>query len=269
MTKNWAIITFADQEPYISETKNIEKLSHSVGINFRRYDDNWVKKTEFYKNNTKLFSNKKFGFCAWKPLIILDALKTYDKVLYLDSSMLFIPSRITEYFEEHDFIMSTITPLQNKFYTNRRVFEIMGCEDRKYFEEYQAWAGTILANVAAKELIEEYLHYCSIEDCVSDRKDPSNDFDFKYHLYDQSVYSLLLVKYGVIPVENGVPFLDLREPGHLEYIAKFLGKEFLGVQKILIANYWNVYKNNFSGCPVNLYFAEELPQRRVENSWAT
>jgi hypothetical protein len=263
MTKNWAIITFADKEPYISETKNIEKLSHSVGINFRRYDDEWVKKTEFYKNNTKLFANKKFGFCAWKPLIILDALKTYDKVLYLDSSMLFIPSKIIEYFEEHDFIMSTITPLQNKLYTNRRTFDIMRCEDRGYFDEYQAWAGTILANRSAQELLEEYLYYCSIEDCVSDRVDPQNDFGFRYHLYDQSIYSLLLVKYGVTLVENDIPFLDLREPGHLGYIEKLLGKEFLGVQKMLIANYWNVYENNFSGCPINLYFAKEIEAQRM------
>jgi len=119
------IISYASDEPYKSEAKNIKELADYAGIKFRLYNRNWLKKTKFHKDNLDLLSDKKSGFCAWKPYIILHSLKSYKKVLYLDSSMLFPPHKIKEYIDlENEPITSTITELKNKFILGKKRFRL-------------------------------------------------------------------------------------------------------------------------------------------------
>jgi len=255
--KKSIIISFASGEPYTSEAENIKVLSKKAGIDFHLYDWSWLVKTQFYKDNKKLLDSKKSGYCAWKPYIILDALKSYSKVLYLDSSMLFLSTDIKSYIESNTGTNSTSTFLQNKLFTNKRCFRIMNCEDEKYLEGYQLWAGNILVDKSSILMLEEFMRYCLIEDCVSDRYDEDNNEEFIYNTYDQSIFGILGVKYSVIGNNNqynGHPlFFDLREPSHEEAIKYYFGHDVINANRELLVKYFDNYKYNRTGYVEQIY----------------
>jgi len=260
--KDIAIITFASGEPYLSESYNLEYLCGLSDINFVRYDLEWLHKTDFYLENKELLDSKKAGYCAWKPYIILDALKKYKKVLYLDSSNLFTKEHIFEYIDKNDIILSTDVELQNRCHTKRATFQIMNCLGAKYLNANQVWAGTILATRKAKKFLNEWLSYCKIKECISDDYDKISDWEVKYCLYDQSIYSLLYEKYGLRRennIQNGsyFYFADTREYPHRNSIKYFFGESFIKCQDNLIRQYANVYATNGSCCYNPLMFENQ------------
>jgi len=256
-SKNPIIISFASGEPYTSEAKNLEILSEKAGIEFHLYNWDWLIETKFYKDNKKLLDSKKSGYCAWKPYIILDALKAHSKVLYVDSSTLFVPSTVKSYIKDNKGTNSTATFLQNKYFTNKRCFRIMNCENDKYLEGYQLWAGNVLVDKSLIPMLEEWGKYCLIEDCVSDRYDEDNDEEFIYNTYDQSILGILGVKYSIKGNNNsynGTPlFFDLREPSHEKAINIYFGENPIKENRKLLKKYFENYKFNRTGYVEQIY----------------
>jgi len=258
MQKDFCIISFASGEPYLSESKQLESLCNESSLTFKLYESTWLKKTKFYTKNKKLLDSKKSGYCAWKPFIILDALKEYKKILYLDSSMLFNKENIHKFIGSSHSILSTETTLINKHHTKYKTFEIMGCNSDKYFNCKQVWAGVILADRRAKHFLKRWLHYCCIEDCISDEFYKSIEPDVKYVLYDQSIYSTLYKKYNKPYISNvivdkydnylGFYFGDTRERSHRDTISKIFGRHIMENQDDLIKNYFEDYMTNGSCC---------------------
>jgi len=211
-----------------------------------------LKATQFYAENKELLDCKKSGYCAWKPYIILDALKKYKKVLYLDSSMLF-SGHIFEFISKRNALLSTVTELKNKRHTKKETFQIMGCDTEEYCECNQVWAGVILATRKAEKFLNEWLHYCTIKDCVSNDFDKSINPDLVYCLFDQSIYSTLYKKYKM-PYQSNCPtgkyffFADTREYPHRDVIIRTFGERHMKNQDILIANYFQDYITNGSCC---------------------
>lgn len=247
MIDNFCVISFADKEPYLSEAENLKNLCVNNNIQFKLYDDNWLKNSAVYYSFKDIFSKKKCGYCAWKPYIILDALNLYDKVLYLDSSTLFNPEMINKYIRENDNedIVSPVTSLKQELYTKQETFIIMDAVDGKYMEDYLYWSGTILATNKAKEFLYEWLYYCLQEECVSDECVLSINEKLKYHLYDQSIYSILYSKYNKKSILNYC-FYDTREPDHKKYISEIFGEEYIDKQRELNIQYKNIYDYNSS-----------------------
>jgi hypothetical protein len=251
--KDIAIIAFASGEPYLSESRNLETLCERANINFVLYDSDWLHETDFYTENKDLLDSKKSGYCAWKPYIILDALKRYEKVLYLDSSMLFLPEHIEKYFDKDDSILSTeIFGMYNKFHTKHLTFQIMNCLSDRYQNATQVWAGTILADKRAVAFLEEWLSYCVIKDCISDEYNKSEEPLVKYCLYDQNIYSILYEKYN-LRKENNIQdgyfwFADTREYPHRDTIKQVFGNHCMERQDSLIMRYAEQYITNGSCC---------------------
>lgn len=241
MSNNFVIISFVTGEPYLSESYNLRWLCGTYNIKFVLYDSDWIKKTDFYKDNINLFSKKKFGYCAWKPYIILDALKTYDKVLYLDSSMLFDARYIFDYINKHD-IVCVKTPLKNINYTQPATFRIMNCKNERYYNCNQVWAGGILVHKKWSHIISEWLSYCKNEECVGDTD--SSDY-LRYRLYDQSILSILFEKYN-LPRHDNDMFFDTREKQHRDTIKYYFGESIIQRQDGLNQMYADVYTNNSS-----------------------
>jgi hypothetical protein len=256
MKDNFCVISFADKEPYLSEVKQLEKLCIESELKFKLYDFEWLKKTYVYETNKKLFNNKKCGYCAWKPYIILDALKSYDKVLYLDSSMVFDKNHIKEYIENNNYIISTKTALIMREHTKQETFDIMECNENVYKSACQVWAGAILVDKQAECFLLEWLYYCLMEDCISDEFNENINHDLKSCLYDQSIYSVLYEKYGIEKIINAQNkdgekyfyFADTREYTHRENIKCVFGENIMNLQDLLCYTYHDTYISNGSVC---------------------
>jgi hypothetical protein len=270
MDKNIAIIAYASGEPYLSEAYNLKVLCDKSNIKFILYTFEWLKKTDFYKQNKKLLNSKKSGYCAWKPYIILDALETYDKVLYLDSSMLFNPEIVLGYINSDKTISATETPLLNSLYTKKETFKIMNCDSEEYWDSKQVWAGNVLVDKSKKHIIEEWLYYCKQIDCINDNYNYYYDKDVRYHLFDQSILSILFKKHNIEKQNNIVEdksgrqvslFCDTREFAHREYILHVFGENAIKNQDYLIEKYGLEYRNN-SSC---FYPLEATQQLQVKN----
>jgi hypothetical protein len=247
MIDNFCVITFADKEPYLSEAENLKNLCVNNNIQFKLYDFNWLRNSAVYYSFKDIFWKKKCGYCAWKPYAILDALKLYDKVLYLDSSMLFNPEMINKYIRENDNedIVSPVTSLKQELYTKQETFIIMEAHEAKYMEDNLYWTGSILATKKAKDFLYEWLYYCLQEECVSDECILSKNEKLKYHLYDQSIYSILYSKYNKKRILNSC-FCDTREANHIESIIELFGEECIDKQRGLNIQYKNIYDYNSS-----------------------
>ena len=258
MKDNFSVISFADKDPYVSEAKQLEKLCIESGLKFKLYDFEWLKQTCVYETNKELFANKKCGYCAWKPYIILDALQIYDKILYLDSSMIFDKNHIDEYIDNNNYIASMKTELMAYYHTKQETFDIMECNEDRYKYVYQVWAGAILVDKQAEYFLLEWLYYCLMEDCVSDKFDENINPNLKYCLYDQSIYSLLYEKYNIEKI-NSVQdnsegkyfyFADTRELSHRKTIISRFGESMMNLQDSLCFKYHDDYVSNGSVCYV-------------------
>ena len=256
--QDFCIITFSSGEPYLSESENLQALCEQSGIQFKLYTFEWLKTTSFYKENKPLLDSRKAGFCAWKPFIILDALKQYKKILYLDSSMLFNKDHIQEFINLNDTLLSTETALKNVFYTKQETFEIMDAVSDRYMDAYQVWAGVILATMKAEPLLKEWLYYCKIRECISNEGNKEKNPLVRYHLFDQSIYSILYERHLMERTENYrinydandyyYFFIDTREESHIPIVVRDFGEDIIVKQDNLIMNFFPEYETNGSCC---------------------
>ena len=130
----------------------------------------------------------------------------------------------------------------------------------------QVWAGNILVDKSKKYIIEEWLYYCRQVDCINDNYDFYNDKNVRYHLFDQSILSILFKKHNIerqnniIEDKNGKQatlFCDTREFAHREYIKYVFGENVVKNQDYLIKKYGLKYKNN-SSCFYPLEIVQQL-----------
>jgi hypothetical protein len=70
--------------------------------------------------------------------------------------------------------------------------------------------------------------------------------------------SLLFIKYGIKPISNYLPFLDLREGMHLNYIQSYFGNTVCANEQYLVSQYYDTLLTNGSCCPFNVYLPEKF-----------
>lgn len=94
----------------------------------------------------------------------------------------------------------------NKQWTKRDCFIKMGCDTPEYHNGPQCSASIQMYRKCAKsvEFVKEYLHLCQDEDILTDKPNllGSNLKTFDDHRHDQSVLSLLSIKYKNIHLPN-------------------------------------------------------------------
>ena len=190
----------------------------------------------FREKNKDILRNKRGnGYWLWKPYIIkktLEKMQYNDYLCYLDSGAYYI-NRISYLIKQMEKdgqdIMSFELPFQEKKYTKRDIFVYMKCDSEIYTNTNQRMATMILLKKTDKvvSFVDEWLDYGEREGIITDQPNhfgKTNYKEFIENRHDQSIFSLLCKKYGVIayrdPSQYG-RFADLfwnRKLDKAEYI---------------------------------------------------
>jgi hypothetical protein len=154
-----------------------------------------------------------YGFWQWKTLILLDALhqvREGDIVAYVDSGNQIINNLdyIFNLCEKQEIILFENrdgnyerTTHKNKNWTKRDTFVLMKCDEEKYYNAPQVDAAYQFYKKTDKVMsfLNEYNSYCSNENIISDLPNITKENlpEFIDHRHDQSILSLMAVKYNI------------------------------------------------------------------------
>jgi hypothetical protein len=174
------------------------------------YTREWLESTAYYMSNRDILDRPRGGgYWAWKPFIILDALRRTapgDVVVYMDAG-----DRFTRLDMLRDFILHSLLQadfglrMQGEFngrMTKRDCFVRMGCDTERYWNAKQPEAGFLVMRAGSTvwNIVAEWLDWCRDSHVLTD--DPNicglpNRPDFIDHRHDQSILTNLITKYGV------------------------------------------------------------------------
>lgn len=220
----YSIVTFADakyQERQFNLLNYASNLKIFDQISF--YTDEWLKKTDFYKENLEIFKiSRGFGTWLWKPFIILETLKNMDdgdSLFYLDCG---------DYFRKEiiDYTKPILTKepclllgggYSQKDWTKRDCFYYMNCDFPEYADTIQLEAGVQLWKKTefSIKVLEEQIEWCKDYRILTDAPNECgmpNYLGFQDHRHDQSVLTNLFVKYK-LPVDStkhNTPYNEMR-----------------------------------------------------------
>lgn len=183
------------------------------GIPYRPYNDLWFHTTDFYKAHRDVADQPRWvGYCIWKPYVILSTLLEHDLVIYLDATST-IRKDPQAFIDRVSCVHAPQTGWVNKDFCKRDAFVYMKCDEEKYWQGHQVWAGSVIVRKSGQAIIEEWLAYCSDRRIVDDGPNECglpNLQGFNSNRCDQSVLSILAVKYPqqIATFIDGLPFVD-------------------------------------------------------------
>lgn len=205
------LITFSGA-PYEATTKLIVERGPLFGADdVRVYDDQWILKQDFYRQNMWLWEHphkRGFGWYAWKPFIIWHALSTLnagDVVLYIDADTVPIASLapLYETCESDGGIMLFASEGHRQdAWCKRDCFVVMGQDDELDWDQQAGVARFMLFQKGpwrTTQFLMEWLTYCV--------NPLANTFDaslygvdsghFIEHRAEQAIMTNLAHKYGL------------------------------------------------------------------------
>lgn len=169
----------------------------------------------FVKKHEKIFAQKRgFGYWLWKPLIIcgiMHQLKDGDFCIYSDAANI-ITSDISPLFDkcarQGGFLLFENKngswdgrTWKNNEYTKADCFNLMECTSDEYINGNQVDAAIQVyqKNETTMKFVQEYLNFCEDERILTDIPNTTgeNKEGFRDHRHDQSVLSLLAIKYKI------------------------------------------------------------------------
>lgn len=240
------LISYADKAFFKSQ-KLLKKSALKHGADkVVLYDDNWLRsQREFYIKNKRILDEPRgAGYWIWKPYIILHTLLKLgddDILIYIDSGAEIISDimplvRLTSF---QDVVLFNNDGHKNKTWTKRDCFYYMNCDSEEYHNGEQVSAGYVVLKKTqfSIEMLIEWLTYCTDERVVTDQPNECglpNDLSFQDHRHDQSVLSILALKYQI----------DIyRNPSQWGNVSKM--KEFREENEFVHRNYTNeVFANS-------------------------
>lgn len=170
---------------------------------------------EFVEKHKNIFSQPRgFGYWLWKPLIIygiMSKLQEGDFVIYSDAANVItndISPLFTRCAEQGGILLFENKNgswdgriWKNNEYTKADCFNLMGCTSDEYVfgNQVDAAIQVYQKNERTVKFLKEYLDYCQDERILTDMPNTTgeNHEGFRDHRHDQSVLSLLAIKYGV------------------------------------------------------------------------
>lgn len=174
------------------------------------YDDVWLTKHEFYRQNRWLWEHRHkrgFGWYSWKPLIILDALSRLndgDIVLFTDADTYPIRdiSILYNICAKEGAMFFEVTGEPNIKWCKRDCYIVMGQDEKRYHDSQAAVARFMLFKKGewrSAQLLMEWLSYCV--NPLANTFDPSvlgktELPSFVEHRCEQAILTLLAHKYG-------------------------------------------------------------------------
>jgi len=195
------------------------------------YDDRWLldKQPDFRRLNAWLWETpKKFGFgwCCWKPFIILDALERSapgDIILYTDADTYPIAD-LSPIFDgcaatKDGIFLFESQGCFNDTWTRKDCFIAMGMDEPKYYGRMHGCGRFQLFRAGswpAKQFLIEWLAYSLNPMCqiVEKSKYGNDDPSYRRHSNEQSVLTLLSYKYGIPLHHEACQFGQPKTNGH-------------------------------------------------------
>jgi hypothetical protein len=208
------LISFAAGSKWYKSQADLESNAKSAGFNGVISYTEKSKCLTFQNKYTNIFEETRgYGFWQWKPIILLDAmsmLEDGDIVSYIDSGNRIVNKLdyIFEKCEEQDIVLFdnrdgnyNRETHKNKEWTKRDCFVLMGCDEEKYYDACQVDASYQFykKNQKTIDFLNEYKDFCSNDNIISDVDNVTKDNlpTFIDHRHDQSVLSLMAVKYNI------------------------------------------------------------------------
>ena len=195
---------------YYKNQRRLNKSALAFGVDeVESYTRSKIKRSKFYRENRVVLDKERgSGYWLWKPYIILDFIEQMDDgdlLIYMDTGVE---------------IIRDITPLVdictqqggillfgnhghlNKVWTKRDCFVAMDCDSDKYYNSEQITASFqfYIKNERSLSFLREYLFYCQNPSIITDIPNIcglENFPEFVSHRHDQSVLSLLSIKYNI------------------------------------------------------------------------
>lgn len=219
--KHWIyFLSFADSR--LACKDNIKKQAKQSGF----FDyihvcdetdfDSWYSKK--YKDRL-ILGSRGFGYWQWKSYLVrrlLDCMNEGDYMVYADGGCTINAKgkeRLNDYFSIVDESESGILGFTQGFraaeWTKGDIFEYFGVSDNnKYLNHSQVAGGVFILRKcwSAHQLIDEWFYVCHNHfHLITDEpsRQPNDPF-FKENRHDQSIFSVLAIKYGMatLPVEE-------------------------------------------------------------------
>jgi hypothetical protein len=201
------ILTFAKGN-FINSQNILKNHLDNLGIkNQKHLTDNDLDEEFLNKYNHILSQKRGFGYCIWKPYIILNELnkiKDNEILIYLDSTdhpeKIFFDI-IIEHFKLNDYLFLN-RGFNHGQWTKRDTFVLMKCDSPEYHNHVQLEAGVMgLKNTEYNnQLIKEWFNYCTYENILTETPNISNLSNvnsFREHRYDQSILTNLIIKRNI------------------------------------------------------------------------
>ncbi len=176
-------------------------------INSYAFED--IISTPFYSINSAILTQPKgIGYWLWKPHIILETFKNIDDgdiVIYSDCGIEIMDSLkplIDLCENETDILLFANSNYTNSIWTKRDCFVLMDCDEEKYWNGKHSDAAFCLfkKSTNSKLFLEEWLLYGSNANIITDLSNTCGKHDFPEfveHRWDQSILSLLAIKYNI------------------------------------------------------------------------
>ena len=212
---SWNLVTFAYGGKLFNIYQDyISSLATQNGLNAFKYSPEDLEKTDVYKENKEYFiEDNKYGWCAWKPLMLLEAMKSCDegdKLVLCDTEDVLHP-HLFPYVDQtmgDDPCLLVVGNDLNKTSTKRDCFVYMECDDGDYWNSRQLEAGITFWQVCdqAKEILEEWLKWCLDERVNGEDSNYSGKGNFPdfngYSSKDQGILTNMAVRDG-LSVDDG------------------------------------------------------------------
>jgi hypothetical protein len=203
------LVNYATKNFYRSQERlnvSAQKFGIEQVFSYREED---LLGSEFYRKNREILDQPRgAGYYIWKPYVILDSLSKVnenDIVVYCDSGIEMIDD-LDPLFEichkQGGIVLFQTHGHQNKTWTKRDCFVLMGCDSTEYWDAQQLMGGfsIFMKNERNIKFVEEWLHYCCNKFIVTDIPNvcgQGNLPGFQDHRHDQSVLSILGVKHNI------------------------------------------------------------------------
>lgn len=170
---------------------------------------------QFYQQNENILKIKRgAGLWLWKPYFILKTLNESsegDYVFYLDSGF-FMTKKIDWLIEAlnkgSQDIMSFQTYYPEIQWTKKSLLQKMGCDSEEFLRSNQFLGGICLVrnSKASRKFFSEFIRLASELENIEDAKPSEMQYpEFIENRHDQSIYSLLCKKAGLVPFRT--PFV--------------------------------------------------------------
>ena len=216
------LVTFGDNK-FKGALQLLKESALKNGIDeVKIYTKKELQKTNFWKKNSYILNKSRgAGYWIWKPYIILDTLKELnnnDIVMYSDAAVEIISSLnpLFNIANQEDYLIFRLAGHhKNKTWTKRDTFILMNCDEQKYWNANQTTASYHLWKKTDKNInfLKEYQKYLRDPRIVTDEPNMmgyANFIEFKDHRHDQSVLSLMSIKY------NMIRYRDISQYGNTE-----------------------------------------------------